>query len=183
MYRKTLVALVIVLAGCGGQQPAQQVEVTRVVEVTREVPITVEVLITATPEPVAEGEPTESPAAQQASGTWTATQIVEAFKAAGLEAENPTAIKREDRGLAPLVCVATRFLIPSLGEDKGGRIFECDKDKEKAALRAYYEALSKGSAAFYSHVMERDNILIQINGELSDEQAAKYQVALDGLRP
>lgn len=111
-----------------------------------------------------------------------AHSVIEAFQSAGLEAEDAQEMTREDYGLAPMKADAgLRFLIPSLGEDSGGRVLVFDSASDLADTREYYVTLGRESAAFYSHVLEHDGILVQINGTLPDEQAAKYQAALDSL--
>ncbi len=50
--------------------------------------------------------------------------VVAAFQAAGLPAEDPKPIPPNEFGIAPVLTDdATRFLIPSLGQDSGGRAF------------------------------------------------------------
>lgn len=109
----------------------------------------------------------------------TPDSIVAAFKAAGLEAETPTAMVASDYGAAPFVATGVRFLIPSIGADSGGRAFVGTKD-EITQLRNYYEALGKQSALLFSWVFVTPDgkALVQINGELPEDQAKKYEEAL-----
>lgn len=109
----------------------------------------------------------------------TPDSVIAAFKAAGLEAESPTKMTRDDYGQAPFVCEGgLRFLIPSLGANKGGRVFVCPNAADRDKLAGYYQALAKSSAAFFSHVFTKGNTVLQINGELKDDQAKKYEAAL-----
>jgi hypothetical protein len=108
----------------------------------------------------------------------TADSIITAFKTAGLEAEGVTRLTREDYGQAPFVCEGVRFLIPSLGANKGGRVFVCPNTGDRDKLATYYQSLGKSSAALFSHVFTKGNALIQINGELKDDQAKRYEAAL-----
>jgi len=112
----------------------------------------------------------------------TTQQVITAFQKAGLEAKTPTPITREGYGMAPLVGKGVRFLIPSLGADSGGRVFDVPNAGQRARLAGYYTALGEESAAFYSHVFVHKNIVVQINGELSDAKAAKYKAALLKLK-
>jgi hypothetical protein len=117
-----------------------------------------------------------------AQGSFTAQDAIDAFKAAGLEAENPFPMTREDYGIAPLVAAeGIRFFIPSIGADKGGRALSFDTDADLQKMKDYYDGLGKQSAAFFSHVFVRDNVLVQITGDLPDDQAAKYDKALQGM--
>ena len=120
-----------------------------------------------------------APATQQR----TSLQVVEAFKAAGLEAEDPRPIAREDLKAAPMVHQeATRFLIPSLCPDCGGRVFTFRSQADLERVRGYYTELGRASAAFYSHVFVRDLVLVQINGDLPDDKAKAYEAALMAMR-
>ncbi|MBM4467291.1 MAG: hypothetical protein FJ014_17345 [Chloroflexi bacterium] len=89
---------------------------------------------------------------------------------------------KDDYGLAPMRAVeAVRFLIPSLCEDCGGRLFSCETQEDVDAMREYYESLSEVSAMFFSWVFVRDNIVVQINGDLPEEQARQYEAALNTI--
>lgn len=118
----------------------------------------------------------------QAAKTVTGADVVAAFKAAGLEAENTTDMGPKDYGMAPYLCKGTRFVIPSLGKDsigdKGGRIFVCDNPQDVQKLQDFYVKVGQASAAFYSHTFAKGNVLVQINGELDKAIADKYGAAL-----
>jgi hypothetical protein len=140
-------------------------------------------LPTYTPYPTMTASPTmPTLALPTASARHTTAQVIAAFKAAGLEAENPTAMGPGDFGLAPMTTDrAVHFLVPSLCGDCGGRVFDFDKLEDLNVTKTYYVELGRGSAAFYSWVFVKDNILVQINGELPEDQARKYEVVLKGL--
>lgn len=108
----------------------------------------------------------------------TGDVVVQSFKDAGLEAENTRAMTKDDYGVAPYVCTGTRFYIPSLGPDNGGRIFVCDNEADRESLKNYYIELGKTSALFFSWVFTKGNIVVQINGDLPEEQARKYETAI-----
>jgi len=111
------------------------------------------------------------------------TQAVDAFKKAGLEADGVRPMTREDYGPAPLLATeGTRFLIPSIGADSGGRAFSFAKPDDLAKMKSYYDESGKSSAALFSHTFVKDNLLVQINGALKDVNAAKYNAALQGLK-
>lgn len=112
----------------------------------------------------------------------TADQAVQAFKAVGLEAENPTPMERSDYGLAPMVGQGVHFRIPSLCEKCGGRVIAIEDAAERQRMADYYINLGKGSARFFSHVYIVDNLVVQLNGDLPDDQAARYRAALDALK-
>ena len=110
-------------------------------------------------------------------------ELIAAFKSAGLEAESPYQMGHQDYGLAPYVCYGVRFLIPSLGLDKGGRLFVCADPGEQAALAGYYQAFGKGSAAFFSWVFVKGNVIVQINGDLEEATARQYESVLNAIVP
>lgn len=115
--------------------------------------------------------------------SWNSGQAVEVFKKAGLECENTRAMTKDDYGMAPMLAKeGTRFFIPSLGEGSGGRIFSFDKVEDLEKTKEYYESFAKQSAVFFSWLFTKDNILVQINGDLKEEKAKQYQAALENLK-
>jgi hypothetical protein len=76
-----------------------------------------------------------------------------------------------------------RFLIPSLCPDCGGRAF-VGSVEEIQQISAYYNILSQASAAFFSWVFISPDgrAMIQINGDLPEEQANRYSAVLDSTR-
>jgi hypothetical protein len=112
----------------------------------------------------------------------SSAEIVAAFRAAGLEAENPHAMTRQDYGVAPFVCEGTRFFIPSLGEGNGGRAFYCANQKDLNRLKTYYETLGKESAILFSWVFTTGPLLVQVNGDLPEDQARRYEATLHALK-
>lgn len=111
----------------------------------------------------------------------TSSDVVAEFRKAGLEAESPAEMAAQDYGAAPFVGEGTRFLIPSLGEGKGGRVVVTDNRADADNLANYYTSLGEGSAAFFSWVFQKDNIIVQINGELPEDQARQYEAALNAM--
>jgi hypothetical protein len=108
----------------------------------------------------------------------TSEDVIVAFKNSGLEAENSTPMGPKSYGFAPYVCKGSRFLIPSLGNDSGGRVLVCPNTEERDAIAGYYERLGKKSAAFFSWVFIKGNTVVQINGDLEEEKARKYERAI-----
>lgn len=112
----------------------------------------------------------------------TSDKVIQAFKDAGLEAEDTRALTKDDYGPAPYVCTGTRFFIPSLGADQGGRLFVCDNTTDRDSLKNYYDEMGKSSALFFSWAFVRDNVVVQINGNLPEETARKYESALNDAK-
>jgi len=107
------------------------------------------------------------------------SHVVIAFEKAGLEVSAPRTMTKDDYGMAPLADEGIRFFIPSLCEKCGGRIMLFkDPDMKKLAIE-YYEGLGKRNAAFFSWVFSRENIVLQINGDLPEAEALRYEKALN----
>jgi hypothetical protein len=113
----------------------------------------------------------------------TPEQVLAQIKAAGLEAESPSAMQASDYGPAPLLCQdgARRFLIPSMGADKGGRLYVCANADDAAKLKTYYDEMGKASALFASHTFQKGGVLVQINGDLDKAVADKYGAVVAAL--
>ncbi len=113
---------------------------------------------------------------------FTGDDVVAAFQSAGLEAEDARPMTKDDYGLGPFVGTGTRFYIPSLCEGCGGRIIITDNNRDTEAVRTYYESLGQSSAAFFSWIAVRGNIVLQINGDLPEEEFRQYEAALNGMK-
>lgn len=182
--------VVIFCVGCAPSDNAiQTFEVTRIVERTLEVTRIVKetviitqiehVIVTSTCKPMTV---TPQPSATTIFSKWTSSRAIEAFKAAGLEAEDAKPMTVDDYGLAPMVAIeGTRFLIPSICPDCGGRLFSFASAEELEITRKYYDMLGKGSAVFFSWLFVKDNLLVQINGDLPEEKAREYEAVLTSL--
>ena len=109
-------------------------------------------------------------------------QIVQSFRAAGLEAESPAVMKPKDYGFAPYVCKGVRFFLPSLDEDDdsgaSGRAFVCPDSRSRDAIAGYYQKLGERSAAFFSWVFIRGLNVVQINGDMDEDEARLYEAAI-----
>ena len=122
-----------------------------------------------------------TPTSTSGSKQWTTAQVLAAFKAARLEATNPRPMSQEDYGQVPMVATeAIRFFMPSLGGTKGGHVFSFATDADLETVRKYYQ--NGSGAAKPPWIFVRDNILVQINGELSSAQAQRYQSALKAMK-
>lgn len=115
------------------------------------------------------------------SSAATADDAVAAFQAAGLEAENPSVMGPDDYGAGPYVGDGRHFFLPSVCDDCGGRVIATENIEDRDRLANYYIKLGEGSAIFYSHVFTHNNFVLQLNGDLPEEEAVKYQAALESL--
>jgi len=107
---------------------------------------------------------------------------LEAFKAAGVEIGETYPLTNQDIGLGPRVIVeGTRFFIPSLGKNNGGRIFSYASQADLNATKNYYLNAVKAGGATRIWLFTKDNILVQINGGLPDAKAKQYEAAMNKI--
>ena len=114
---------------------------------------------------------------------WTSDQALQAIQAAKLEAENVRAIEPKDYGLAPMLAKeGKRLYLPSLCDECGGRLLVFTNKSDLEKTKAFYDAQAKESAVFFSWVFVKDNLLLQLNGEMPKEQAEAYNAALQSVQ-
>ncbi|HDR4457915.1 MULTISPECIES: stress protein [Bacillus] len=107
----------------------------------------------------------------------TVGKVIEKFKAAGLEADNPSDLPEKEFGNTRKE--AKRILVPALGEDSGGRIFEFKNKEDLEKAKKYYDDLGNGNQMLFSHTYAKGNFLIQMNGDMEDAQFNKYKEVMD----
>ncbi|MDO8161120.1 stress protein [Bacillus toyonensis] len=107
----------------------------------------------------------------------TVGKVIEEFKAARLEAENPSDLPEKEFGNTRKE--AKRILVPALGEDSGGRIFEFKNKEDLEKAKKYYDDLGNGNQMLFSHTYAKGNFLIQMNGDMEDAQFNKYKEVMD----
>ncbi|MBY7115160.1 stress protein [Bacillus cereus] len=107
----------------------------------------------------------------------TVGKVIEEFTAAGLEAENPSDLPEKEFGNTRKE--AKRILVPALGEDSGGRVFEFKNKEDLEKAKKYYDDLGNGNQMLFSHTYAKGNFLIQMNGDMEDAQFNKYKEVMD----
>ncbi|QKN79115.1 stress protein [Bacillus pumilus] len=107
----------------------------------------------------------------------TTNNLIEAFKSDGLEAEKPTDLKQKEFG--NIREEGKRILIPSLGENAGGRIFKFGNETDLKQAKSYYDELGNAGSMFFSHTYSKGNFLLQMNGEMKDSEFQKYKKVMD----
>lgn len=114
---------------------------------------------------------------------WTVTDAREALRAAGLEAEIIHGGPRDERdGFASMMQVeSVRLLIPSEGQSRGGMLLSFYNAQDLQKMLNYYAGLNKSLPQFKSWVYVRDNVLLQLNGDIPEATANKYGAALNAL--
>jgi hypothetical protein len=177
MKKLPVIVLLVLLTGCAAPTPVT-VEVTKIAVQTVEVTRIVERVITATPVP-ATPTPMVTPTPEWAR--YKPQDIIDALNAAGLEAVNPQEMTEFPWGGATdkhgLI-----FGVPSVCSDCNGRAITFDSPAAFAVTRQYYVGLGEQEKAFFSWVFTRDNALIQINGDMPEAQAKKYEAALNAMK-
>jgi len=116
--------------------------------------------------------------ASGAGDTGSAGAIVTAFRNAGLEIQGERAMKPEDYGDAPKLCTGTLFLVPSLGANKGGHVFVCERREEMLSIKTFYNVRGQGNPELRSWTFSKDNVLLQIDGSMPRDKAKLYEAAL-----
>nr|WP_255289880.1 stress protein [Bacillus cereus] len=107
----------------------------------------------------------------------TVDSIMIEFKNVGLQVENQTNLPQKKFG--NLRKEGKRIVVPTLGEDKGGRLFEITKKEDLEKVNKYYDKLGNSAPMFFSHTHAKGNFLLQMNGDMKDEEFAKYKDVMD----
>jgi hypothetical protein len=172
-------ACVLLLTSCSFPL-VRTIEVTRVVPQTVVVTKLLVIVETTTPGPSGAGKTFSTP---NPFMVWTTQQVVEAFLTAGLEVNGARPMIFDDYGLVPMLAVeGTRFFIPSICPDCSGRIMSFANQEDLTIVENYYAQMASFGAVLFSWVFVKNNILVQINGELPEERARMYQAALENMK-
>ncbi|MEH6891421.1 stress protein [Bacillus sp. JJ864] len=109
----------------------------------------------------------------------TTTSLISEFKKAGLEAENASDLPQKEFG--NMRKDGKRILTPKLGEDKGGRVFEFSKKEDLEKAKKYYDELGNSAPMLFSHTYAKGNFLLQMNGDMKDDDFNKYKDVMDKI--
>ena len=109
----------------------------------------------------------------------TTDDLIKKFKDDGLEIGEVSDLPNKEFGNTRKE--GKRILIPSLGDDNGGRLFLFNNEKDLKQAKSYYDDLGNAGAMFYSHTYQKGNFLLQMNGDMSDDDFKKYADSMDGL--
>ncbi|HFJ9448185.1 stress protein [Bacillus cereus group sp. TH243-1LC] len=107
----------------------------------------------------------------------TTTLLINEFKKSGIEAENPTDLPQKEFG--NMRKDGKRIFTPKLGEDKGGRVFEFSKKEDLEKAKKYYDELGNSAPMLFSHTYAKGNFLLQMNGDMKDDEFNKYKEVMD----
>jgi len=107
----------------------------------------------------------------------TTEDIIEAFKDAELDVGEVTDLDIKEFGKTREE--GKRFLVPSLGEDIGGRLFKFKDEKDLEEAKFYYDDLGNSNPLLFSHTHKNGLFLLQMNGTMEEAQFKKYKKAMN----
>ena len=101
--------------------------------------------------------------------------VVQAFEEAGLEVGEPYPVDEDPNWTSNNVPKTyeegTHF---DAAEDQGGQVLVFENRRDLEVMKKYWENFNEKGGFFYSHVYERDNALLHINGKLPKSRADEY---------
>lgn len=112
----------------------------------------------------------------------TSDDAIKAFEDAGLVVEDTRKMTKDDYGMAPMKAEEGQiFTVPFVCVDCGVRVMSFGNDSDLEQTKSYYDKLGEESAMLFSWTIEHRNILVQLNGDMPEEDYEKYKEALEGL--
>jgi hypothetical protein len=115
---------------------------------------------------------------------WHTTDVLQAFQAAELPVELPQLSKDERDLFSNEMTLENRqFVIPNQGDPTLARgiIFSFQNEKDLREIQDYYAGLGKAVPQYSSWVFIKDNLVLQINSNISEAVAKQYAATLDLL--
>lgn len=107
----------------------------------------------------------------------TTNDVIQSFKDAGLEVGKVKGMDKKEFG--NIRKDGKRILIPSLGDDAGGRLMSFKNKKDLETAKSYYVTLGNAGPMFFSHTHQSGLFLLQMNGDMEDAEFEKYVKAMD----
>lgn len=120
-------------------------------------------------------------------------EIMQGFVDNKLNVLEPYMAKRTDLGMAPyttdnMVFFGAQLAVDPVTDENGetdpynyGRLFFIEDEEDMKLQKAYYDDLAKQSALFYSHTYQKGNVLLQMGGDVPDEDFEKYIQVIDQI--
>lgn len=110
------------------------------------------------------------------------SDVIEAFKDEGLPVEDARKMTKDDFGMSPMKAKeAEIFTTPFVCDGCNVRVLSYDKASKLDEMKDYYDNLGEESAAFFSWTVKHKNILVQMNGDMDEEDYEKYRDVIEGL--
>lgn len=111
----------------------------------------------------------------------TASGVVEAFTAAGIEVSNvQPGVREADSPVPNSFREFSTFTIASVAPS-GGQVFVCDTKPNCDAIYAYFDAL-KALAGPYLYQSPNGLVVAQLNSGLTPDEAKKFETVIAGLK-
>lgn len=105
--------------------------------------------------------------------TMNASEYVQVFKDAGIEAENAREMTEVDFGPLPQdVESAQIFYFPTIGENINGHIFVYKNEKDLEQAKKIYEEFGQ---MFKVYVYTKGNALLHLSGEVNESRALEFE--------
>lgn len=126
---------------------------------------------------------TEQTTVSSESAAGNLDDIIEAFTQQSLVVYNPRDMTKDDFGIAPMSATSAKIfsLVETDNEDdqRNARLLTFDNLDDLKATKQYYDDLGKDSAMLFSYtaVNEDELVLMQFNGQLSQDLVEKYAKA------
>ena len=113
----------------------------------------------------------------------TPADLVAAFKAAGLVADNPREMAPTDYGIAPALCHGIRFdMAPTVSYGAtfphAGRAFVCDNAADQARLKDAYDNFGKVAGMLAMYTYTKGPLMVVVDGQAGKDVADRYGAAL-----
>lgn len=111
--------------------------------------------------------------------TVTVDEIITEFTKEGLEAQEPTDLPQKEFGNTREE--GKRILVPHLGKDQGGRIYKFKNKDDLQKAKKYYDELGNNAPMLFSHTYAKGKFLLQMNGQMKDDEFNNYKIIMDNL--
>jgi hypothetical protein len=115
---------------------------------------------------------------------WHTQQVIDAFVAAGLGVQDLYTLRAEDYGSAPHVAEeAISFVIraPCPCNDGAVRVYSFASRRDLVQMQSHLEKLRETSGLVPSRIYVKDNIVMQVSGDLPEQMAKQYERVLNHL--
>lgn len=109
--------------------------------------------------------------------TITVDEIISEFNNAGLDAKDPTDLPQKEFG--NIREEGKRILVPHLGKDRGGRIYKFKNKEDLEKAKSYYDELGNSSPILFSHTYAKGKYLLQMSGQMKDDEFNNYKIIMD----
>lgn len=111
--------------------------------------------------------------------TVTVDEIITEFNNNGLEAQEAVDLPQKEFGNTREE--GKRILVPYLGKDKGGRIYKFKNKEDLEKAKKYYDELGNNAPMLFSHTYTKGKFLLQMNGDMKDDEFNNYKIVMDNL--